>query len=29
MGIDESKYGNWRDEELSLKEVLKKYPDVS
>lgn len=29
MAIDEAKYGNWREEELSLKEVIKKYPDVS
>lgn len=28
MGIDESKYGDWRSEELSAKEVIKKYPDV-
>lgn len=28
MGIDESKYGNWREEELSLNEVIRKYPDI-
>lgn len=27
MGIDESKYGNWREKELSLNEVIRKYPD--
>lgn len=29
MSIDETKYGNWREEELSLKEVIRKYPDIS
>lgn len=29
MGLDKSKYGNWRENELSLKEVIKKYPDLS
>lgn len=28
MAIDESKYGNWREEELSLQEVLRKFPDI-
>lgn len=28
-GIDESKYGNWRDEEASLKEVIREFPEVS
>ena len=27
--IDESKYGNWRDEEKSLKEVIEEFPDFS
>ena len=29
MSIDETKYGNWREEELSLKEVIRKYPNIS
>ena len=29
MYIDETKYGNWREEELSYREVVKKYPDIS
>ena len=29
MYIDEQKYGNWREEELSYREVAKKYPDIS
>lgn len=29
MELDKIKYDNWREEELSLKEVIKKYPNVS
>lgn len=29
MYIDETKYGNWREEELSYQDVVKKYPDIS
>jgi hypothetical protein len=29
MSFDKSRYGNWREDELSLKEVIKKYPKLS